>query len=74
MKYRALRSSQVIVTCGRAAAAIGQLMLLLVPQQIEKKNPNPNKPQQNKKTLNVLLFVPLCHTYQNANASNLTLA
>lgn len=51
MKYRALSASQVIVTCGRAAAAaIVQFMLLLVPQQIEKKTKtNPNKPQQNKK-------------------------
>lgn len=45
MKYRALSASQVIVTCGAAAAAIVQFMLLLVPQKIEKKH----KPQQNKK-------------------------
>lgn len=68
MKYRALSASQVIVTCGAAAAAIVQFMLLLVPQKIEKKKQTSTK----QKTLTVLLFVPLCHPYQNASASNLT--
>lgn len=40
-----------------------------------EKNKTKNKQTSTKqKTLNVLLFVPLCHPYQNANASNLTLA